>query len=85
VAAAVQGRECLGLDERPKPTHPMLLLYYGLRNWSPPDGPLIFPEGGSWAEQDAEIMLALEVIQQLWAQETQSLAIQGDAFAQRES
>lgn len=43
----------------------------GVRRYSPQEGPRIFPGSGSWLEQDAELMLALELLDDINAEEEQ--------------
>jgi hypothetical protein len=49
-----------------KNPHPYLMIWLGLRSWFR-DEQRHFPEEGGWLDQDAETLMALEIIDNLYS------------------
>ena len=58
-------------EGRVKNLHPYLMTWLGCRRWSSTEHPLL-PRAGSWEEQDAETMIAFEIIEELIGVETKA-------------
>ncbi len=51
-----------------RPIHPYLEIWMNCRKYAGPLGGTALPETGGWLDQDAELMLAFDILNQLYAE-----------------